>query len=78
MSLPNLQNYRLIKELGSGSYSKVYTAVPKEGSTEVVAIKLMHPSLHIDDVCMEIEILRKLKHDHIVELKKYFKDGYLI
>lgn len=82
---PKLQEYILTEKLGSGSYATVYKAYRKVNSREVVAIKCVSKkSLNkasVENLLTEIEILKAVKHPHIVQLKDFQWDGeniYLI
>ncbi|XP_066602645.1 serine/threonine-protein kinase ULK3 [Prorops nasuta] len=78
MSLPSLKDYSLIEKIGSGSYATVYKAFKKGGSREVIAIKCVDKkSLSksaVDNIVTEINLLKVLNHDHIVEMKDFFWD----
>ncbi|KAG8228580.1 hypothetical protein J437_LFUL009285 [Ladona fulva] len=78
MSLPQLDGYVFVEKIGSGSYSTVYKAFRKEGSREVVAVKCVEKTKllgsAIDNIITEITLLKKLKHDHIVEMKDFSWD----
>ena len=65
-------NYKILKELGSGSYGRVYEAIDTTTNTKVAIKKfikaLAHPKLA--QYCLrELEILTNLSHPNIV--KKY-------
>ncbi|XP_051898539.1 serine/threonine-protein kinase ULK3 isoform X2 [Pristis pectinata] len=82
---PKLQEFILTEKLGSGSYATVYKAYRKVNSREVVAIKCVSKkSLNkasVENLLTEIEILKTVKHPHIVQLKDFQWDGeniYLI
>ncbi|PVD19971.1 hypothetical protein C0Q70_20465 [Pomacea canaliculata] len=80
--VPNLANYILTEKLGSGSYATVYKAYKKTGIREVVAIKcVLKSSLNkasTENLLTEIELLKNLKHEHIVELKDFIWDSKYI
>ncbi|XP_072138869.1 serine/threonine-protein kinase ULK3 isoform X2 [Mobula birostris] len=82
---PKLQEFILTEKLGSGSYATVYKAYRKVNNREVVAIKCVSKkSLNkasVENLLTEIEILKTVKHPHIVQLKDFQWDGeniYLI
>ncbi|KAJ6239546.1 sterile20-like kinase [Anaeramoeba flamelloides] len=71
--------FELIEELGKGSYGSVYKARQK-GTGEIVAIKMIgiEEDEGIEDIKIEIDILKKCKHKNIVKyIGTYFKDDTL-
>ena len=82
MSLPSSSDYCLLEKIGSGSYATVYKAFKKDGCREVVAIKCVDKSTlsksAIDNLVTEINLLKILKHEHIVEMRDFFwDDGHI-
>ncbi|XP_015608023.1 serine/threonine-protein kinase ULK3 isoform X2 [Cephus cinctus] len=82
MSLPSVSDYSILEKIGSGSYATVYKAFKKNGSKEVVAIKCVDKSTlsksAIDNLITEINLLKILKHRHIVEMRDFFwDDGHI-
>ncbi|GAB1605189.1 serine/threonine-protein kinase ULK3-like isoform X1 [Argonauta hians] len=81
-SAPKLKDYIFAEKLGSGSYATVYKACRKTGVREVVAIKCVLKSTlnkrSTENLLTEIELLKKLKHEHIVELKDFQWDDKFI
>ncbi|XP_076277263.1 unc-51 like kinase 3 homolog Aduk isoform X3 [Lasioglossum baleicum] len=82
MSLPSVSDYSLLEKLGSGSYATVYKAIKKDGCREVVAIKCVDKSSlsksAIDNLVTEINLLKILNHEHIVEMRDFFwDDGHI-
>lgn len=79
---PKLKDYVFAEKLGSGTYATVYKACRKTGIREVVAIKcILKTSLNkksTENLLTEIELLKKLKHEHIVELKDFLWDDKYI
>uniref|UniRef100_UPI00358EDDFF serine/threonine-protein kinase ULK3-like n=1 Tax=Myxine glutinosa TaxID=7769 RepID=UPI00358EDDFF len=82
---PKLYNFVLTERLGSGTYATVYKGYSKSAIREVVAIKcIAKKSLNqaaTENLLVEIEILKGIKHPHIVELKDFQWDNeniYLI
>ncbi|KAJ3440010.1 serine/threonine-protein kinase tao [Anaeramoeba flamelloides] len=70
---------KLIEELGKGSYGSVYKARQK-GTGEIVAVKMisLEEDEGLDDIKIEIEILKKCKHKNIVKyIGTYFKEETL-
>ncbi|OWF35249.1 serine/threonine-protein kinase ULK3-like [Mizuhopecten yessoensis] len=82
ISQPKLDGYVFTEKLGSGSYATVYKAYKKHGTREVVAVKcVLRSSLNkasSENLLREIELLKKLKHDNIVELKDFRWDDKCI
>jgi serine/threonine protein kinase len=73
------------KILGQGCYGEVVKAVLTKwwgSETEVVAVKRINPNVPIDsglrDMRHEIEIMKKLSHRHIVEIKGFVEDPQLM
>ncbi|ESP01247.1 hypothetical protein LOTGIDRAFT_230621 [Lottia gigantea] len=80
--IPQLKDYVFTEKLGSGTYATVYKAYRKTGVREVVAIKcVLKSSLNrtsTENLLTEIELLKKLKHENIVELKDFRWDDVYI
>ncbi|XP_028630238.1 serine/threonine-protein kinase ULK3 isoform X2 [Grammomys surdaster] len=83
--LPRLDGFILTERLGSGTYATVYKAYAKKDTREVVAIKCVaKKSLNkasVENLLTEIEILKGIRHPHIVQLKDFQWDNdniYLI
>ncbi|TKS69774.1 Serine/threonine-protein kinase ULK3 [Collichthys lucidus] len=82
---PKLADFILTERLGSGTYATVYKAYRKGDSREVVAVKVVaKKSLNkasTENLLTEIEILKTMRHPHIVQLKDFQWDAeniYLI
>ncbi|XP_066885457.1 serine/threonine-protein kinase ULK3 isoform X2 [Kogia breviceps] len=82
---PRLDGFILTERLGSGTYATVYKAYAKRDTREVVAIKCVaKKSLNkasVENLLTEIEILKGIRHRHIVQLKDFQWDSdniYLI
>ncbi|XP_061854992.1 serine/threonine-protein kinase ULK3 isoform X3 [Colius striatus] len=82
---PRLPGFILTERLGTGTYATVYKAYRKTDTREVVAIKCVSKrSLNrasVENLLTEIEILKTIRHPHIVELKDFQWDSdhiYLI
>ncbi|KAM9181499.1 serine/threonine-protein kinase ULK3 isoform 5-T5 [Mergus octosetaceus] len=88
---PRLDGFVLTERLGTGSYATVYKAYGKGGfsgqkdTREVVAVKCVSKrSLNrasVENLLTEIEILKTIRHPHVVELKDFQWDSehiYLI
>lgn len=83
MSLtPQLPDYIFTEKLGKGSYATVYKAYKKDDRREVVAIKCVQISSltksAVENLLTEISILKKVKHEYIVELKDFQWDSNYI
>ena len=64
--------YKVIKQLGDGTYGSVWKATNRQ-SNEVVAIKKMKRKFYSWEECMalrEVKSLRKLNHPNVVKLKE--------
>ncbi|XP_044135807.1 serine/threonine-protein kinase ULK3 isoform X1 [Bufo gargarizans] len=72
---PRLNDFILTDKLGSGTYATVYKAYRKHNTREVVAIKCVSKkSLNkasVENLLTEIEILKTVRHPHILELKDF-------
>ena len=79
---PVLKDYAFSEKLGSGSYGSVYKAHKKTGARDVVAVKCVRKSNlskpEIDNIVTEISLLKKLKHDFIVEMIDFSWDNNYI
>eukprot|EP01027_Heterolobosea_sp_BB2_P014029 GEZU01020190.1.p1 GENE.GEZU01020190.1~~GEZU01020190.1.p1 ORF type:complete len:351 (+),score=38.71 GEZU01020190.1:326-1378(+) len=72
-----MNRYKLIKQLGDGTYGSVIKAVNKQ-TGEVVAIKKMKRKFYSWEECMqlrEIKSLKKLNHPNIVKLKEVIREN---
>uniref|UniRef100_A0A8C5S9P6 Serine/threonine-protein kinase ULK3 n=1 Tax=Laticauda laticaudata TaxID=8630 RepID=A0A8C5S9P6_LATLA len=72
---PQLEDFLLTERLGSGTYATVFKAYRKKNAREVVAIKCVSKKnlnkASIENLLTEIEILKNVRHPHIVELKDF-------
>ncbi|XP_040426518.1 serine/threonine-protein kinase ULK3 isoform X1 [Cygnus olor] len=82
---PRLDGFVLTERLGTGTYATVYKAYGKKDTREVVAVKCVSKrSLNrasVENLLTEIEILKTIRHPHVVELKDFQWDSehiYLI
>jgi len=67
-----MDRYKIVKNLGDGTYGTVYKAENKE-TGEIVAIKKMKRKYKNWDECMalrEVKSLRKMNHPNLVKLKE--------
>lgn len=82
---PRLDGFVLTERLGSGTYATVYKAYAKKDAREVVAVKCVAKrSLNkasVENLLTEIQILKGVRHPHIVQLRDFQWDAdniYLI
>ncbi|XP_013926400.1 PREDICTED: serine/threonine-protein kinase ULK3 [Thamnophis sirtalis] len=72
---PQLEDFLLTERLGSGTYATVFKAYRKKNTREVVAIKCVSKrnlnKASVENLLTEIEILKNIRHPHIVELKDF-------
>ena len=75
---PNIPDYIFVEKIGSGNYADVYKAYKKGKTREVVAVKcVLQSSLSktaLNNLESEIKILKKLKHEHIVQMLDFVWD----
>ncbi|KAG7164343.1 serine/threonine-protein kinase ULK3-like [Homarus americanus] len=79
---PKVPEYIFAEKIGSGSFADVYKAYKKGKTREVTAIKCVLKSnlskTALDNLILEIKILKELKHEHIVEMKDFeWDDKYI-
>lgn len=79
---PRLEHYVMTEKLGQGTYATVYKAFKKGNTRDVVAIKCIQKSslskTTTENLLTEIELLKKLDHEHIVKLKDFeWNDEYI-
>ena len=78
-----MDKYKVLKNLGDGTYGSVAQA-QNTTTNETVAIKKMKKKFYSWDECMslrEIKALRKLSHPNIVKMKEVIRvnnDLYLV
>jgi len=79
---PKLNNYVFTVPIGSGSYATVYKAHKKQSNSEVVAVKCIKKSSlnksSVENLVKEIEVLKKLNHENIVQLLDFQWDSHYI
>lgn len=71
-----VENYHVIELVGEGSFGKVYKGRRKyTGQTVAMKFILKHgkSDKDIDNLRQEIEILRQLKHENIIEMLDAFE-----
>mmetsp|Transcript_41978 Transcript_41978/g.50881 ORF Transcript_41978/g.50881 Transcript_41978/m.50881 type:complete len:472 (-) Transcript_41978:1036-2451(-) len=72
-----MNRYRVLKQLGDGTYGSVWKATNRS-SNEVVAIKKMKRKFYSWEECMalrEVKSLRKLNHPNCVKLKEVIREN---
>ncbi|GAX76513.1 hypothetical protein CEUSTIGMA_g3959.t1 [Chlamydomonas eustigma] len=72
-----MNRYKVVKQLGDGTYGTVWKAINRQ-SNEVVAIKKMKRKFYSWEECMslrEVKSLRKLNHPCIVKLKEVIREN---
>lgn len=76
-STRKMERYKLIKEVGDGTFGSVWRAINKQ-SGEVVAIKKMKKKYYSWEECVnlrEVKSLRKMNHPNIVKLKEVIREN---
>ncbi|KAM7251900.1 hypothetical protein ACFE04_023783 [Oxalis oulophora] len=71
-----MERYKLIKEVGDGTFGSVWRAINKQ-SGEVVAIKKMKKKYYSWEECVnlrEVKSLRRMNHPNIVKLKEVIRE----
>ncbi|EFJ49339.1 hypothetical protein VOLCADRAFT_59590, partial [Volvox carteri f. nagariensis] len=72
-----LCRYKVVKQLGDGTYGTVWKAINRQ-TNEVVAIKKMKRKFYSWEECMnlrEVKSLRKLNHPCIIKLKEVIREN---
>lgn len=72
-----MNQYKVIKELGDGTYGTVWKAI-NQSTNEIVAIKKMKRKYYSWEECMnlrEVKSLRKMNHPNIVKLKEVIREN---
>ncbi|XP_028793678.1 cyclin-dependent kinase F-4 [Neltuma alba] len=72
-----MERYKLIKEVGDGTFGSVWRALNKQ-TGEVVAIKKMKKKYYSWEECVnlrEVKSLRKMNHPNIVKLKEVIREN---
>ncbi|GAB2277924.1 Cyclin-dependent kinase F-4 [Dionaea muscipula] len=71
-----MERYKIIKEVGDGTFGSVWRAINKQ-TGEVVAIKKMKKKYYSWEECInlrEVKSLRKMNHPNIVKLKEVIRE----
>ncbi|GFR45903.1 hypothetical protein Agub_g7359 [Astrephomene gubernaculifera] len=72
-----MNRYKVVKQLGDGTYGTVWKAINRQ-TNEVVAIKKMKRKFYSWEECMnlrEVKSLRKLNHPCIIKLKEVIREN---
>lgn len=72
-----MERYKIIKQLGDGTYGSVWKAINRQ-TNEIVAIKKMKRKYYSWQECMnlrEVKSLRKLNHPNIIKLKEVIRQS---
>ncbi|CAN1779502.1 Cyclin-dependent kinase F-4 [Linum perenne] len=72
-----MERYKLIKEVGDGTFGSVWRALSRH-SGEVVAIKKMKKKYYSWEECVnlrEVKSLRRMNHPNIVKLKEVIREN---
>jgi serine/threonine-protein kinase len=82
ISLPAIEGYRMVRELGKGGMGVVYLAERQRDAARV-AIKTIHPrmegsSRQVQFFLREAKILRQLRHPHVVPFHEMGQSGRYI
>ncbi|KAJ4953247.1 hypothetical protein NE237_030079 [Protea cynaroides] len=75
-----MDRYKIIKEVGDGTFGSVWRAINKQ-SGEVVAIKKMKRKYYSWEECInlrEVKSLRKMNHPNIVKLKEVIRENDIL
>ncbi|KMZ74924.1 Cyclin-dependent kinase F-4 [Zostera marina] len=75
-----MDRYKLIKEVGDGTFGSVWRAINKQ-SGEIVAIKKMKRKYYSWEECMnlrEVKSLRRMNHANIVKLKEVIRENDIL
>ncbi|XP_039052109.1 cyclin-dependent kinase F-4-like isoform X2 [Hibiscus syriacus] len=75
-----MERYKIIKEVGDGTFGSVWRAINKL-SGEVVAIKKMKKKYYTWNECVnlrEVKSLRRMNHPNIVKLKEVIRENNIL
>uniref|UniRef100_A0A7N0V646 cyclin-dependent kinase n=1 Tax=Kalanchoe fedtschenkoi TaxID=63787 RepID=A0A7N0V646_KALFE len=75
-----MERYKMIKEVGDGTFGCVWRALNKE-TGEIVAIKKMKKKYYSWEECVnlrEVKSLRKMNHPNIVKLKEVIRENDIL
>ncbi|KAI8530711.1 hypothetical protein RHMOL_Rhmol11G0080600 [Rhododendron molle] len=74
--IKRMERYKIIKEVGDGTFGSVWRAINKQ-TGEIVAIKKMKRKYYSWEECInsrEVKSLRKMNHPNIVKLKEVIRE----
>ncbi|KAK1379040.1 MAPK related serine/threonine protein kinase [Heracleum sosnowskyi] len=75
-----MERYKIIKEVGNGTFGSVWRALNKQ-TGEVVAIKKMKRKYYSWEECInlrEVKSLRKMNHSNVVKLKEVIRENDIL
>ncbi|CAI0408982.1 unnamed protein product [Linum tenue] len=75
-----MERYKLIKEVGDGTFGTVWRAINRHNG-EVVAIKKMKKKYYTWEECVnlrEVKSLRRMNHPNIVKLKEVIRENDIL
>ncbi|NP_001131181.1 putative protein kinase superfamily protein isoform X1 [Zea mays] len=75
-----MDRFKLIKEVGDGTFGSVWRAMNKQNG-EVVAVKKMKKKYYSFEECMslrEVKSLRRMNHPNIVKLKEVIRENDIL
>jgi protein kinase len=75
-----MERYKVIKEVGNGTFGNVWRALNKQ-TGEIVAIKKMKRKYYSWEECInlrEVKSLRKMNHPNIVKLKEVIRENDIL
>ena len=82
----SIKNYKLLKTIGKGLYSKVKLAASKTHTNQFYAIKIIKRH-HVEKISLsifkqillnEVTLLQQLNHPNIIKLIEYNCDGEIV
>jgi len=75
-----MDRFKLIKEVGDGTFGSVWRAINKQNG-EVVAVKKMKKKYYSFEECMSlraVKSLRRMNHPNIVKLKEVIRENDIL
>ncbi|XP_039029942.1 cyclin-dependent kinase F-4-like isoform X2 [Hibiscus syriacus] len=75
-----MERYKLIKEVGDGTFGRVWRAIHKQ-SGQIVAIKKMKKKYYSWEECVnlrEVKSLQRMNHPNIVKLKEVIRENDIL